>query len=208
MARIVPKLNLNKTPQLVDNNSLVFAKNIRLLKDGTIGPDTSLEEVETNTGDGTHHIVHHDAITEEVTTYYYSILDYKNTVKYAEHDELSDHPEFVFGNNDQSDHFDDNYHNSDKPFYSQIEEHEIHQITCYSIANIHHPNWIDTTLHYDKNINKLIDLNGLVLLIGVRKEIIDNIDLEHLDAPIFFYFVAPGQLQSWQEYPWRLSLIV
>jgi len=51
MARIVPKLNLNKTPQLVDNNSLVFAKNIRLLKDGTIGPDTSLEEIETNTGD-------------------------------------------------------------------------------------------------------------------------------------------------------------
>ena len=30
MARIVPKLNLNKTPELVDNNSLIFAKNIRL----------------------------------------------------------------------------------------------------------------------------------------------------------------------------------
>ena len=28
MARIVPKLNLNKTPQSVDNNSLIFAKNI------------------------------------------------------------------------------------------------------------------------------------------------------------------------------------
>ena len=42
MSRIVPKLNLNKTPQLVEPNSLVMAKNIRLLEDGTIGPDTSL----------------------------------------------------------------------------------------------------------------------------------------------------------------------
>lgn len=34
MARIVPKLNLNKTPELVDNNSLIFAKNIRLNANG------------------------------------------------------------------------------------------------------------------------------------------------------------------------------
>lgn len=47
MSRIVPKLNLNKTPQLVESNSLIMAKNIRLLEDGTIGPDTSLDEVET-----------------------------------------------------------------------------------------------------------------------------------------------------------------
>lgn len=46
MSKIVPKLNLNKTPQLVENNSLIMAKNIRLLKDNTIGPDTSLEEIE------------------------------------------------------------------------------------------------------------------------------------------------------------------
>ena len=39
MANIIPKLNLNKTPNLVDNNSLVFAKNIRLDVDGTIHRD-------------------------------------------------------------------------------------------------------------------------------------------------------------------------
>lgn len=45
MARIVPKLNLNKTPQSVDNNSLIFAKNIKLLKDNTIGRDSGIEDV-------------------------------------------------------------------------------------------------------------------------------------------------------------------
>lgn len=39
MATIIPKLNLNKTPNLVENNSLVFAKNIRLDVDGTIHRD-------------------------------------------------------------------------------------------------------------------------------------------------------------------------
>lgn len=39
MANIIPKLNLNKTPNLVENNSLVFAKNIRLDVDGTIHKD-------------------------------------------------------------------------------------------------------------------------------------------------------------------------
>ena len=39
MAQIVPKLNLNKTPALVESNSLIFAKNIRLDVDGTIHRD-------------------------------------------------------------------------------------------------------------------------------------------------------------------------
>ncbi len=39
MAQIVPKLNLNKTPALAENNSLVFAKNIRFDVDGTIHRD-------------------------------------------------------------------------------------------------------------------------------------------------------------------------
>lgn len=39
MAHILPKLNLNKTPSLVEDNSLVFAKNIRLDVDGTIHRD-------------------------------------------------------------------------------------------------------------------------------------------------------------------------
>ena len=48
MSKIIPKLNLNKTPQQVENNSLIFAKNVKLLSDGTIGPDVSLQEVDSN----------------------------------------------------------------------------------------------------------------------------------------------------------------
>lgn len=44
MAHITPKLNLNKTPQSVDNNSLVFAKNIRLLSDGCLTGDCQIDE--------------------------------------------------------------------------------------------------------------------------------------------------------------------
>ena len=43
MAKVVSKLDLNKTPQLVDNNSLIFAKNIRVLKAGIIGPDFPID---------------------------------------------------------------------------------------------------------------------------------------------------------------------
>lgn len=39
MANIVPKLNLNKTPSIVENNSIIFAKNIRADIDGTIHQD-------------------------------------------------------------------------------------------------------------------------------------------------------------------------
>lgn len=41
MGHIIPKLNLNRNPELVENYSLVCAKNIRLLQDNTIGPDTA-----------------------------------------------------------------------------------------------------------------------------------------------------------------------
>lgn len=46
MAKIVPKLNLNKVPQDVENNSLVFAKNIKLASNNIIGPDNSIENIE------------------------------------------------------------------------------------------------------------------------------------------------------------------
>lgn len=42
MGSIVTKLNLNRTPNLVENNSLVFAKNIRIDVDGTIHKDYSI----------------------------------------------------------------------------------------------------------------------------------------------------------------------
>ena len=42
MGNIVTKLNLNRTPNLVENNSLVFAKNIRIDIDGSIHKDYSI----------------------------------------------------------------------------------------------------------------------------------------------------------------------
>ena len=45
MAKIVPKLDLNKTPQLADNLSLVFAKNIKLDKYGIIEGDSSVNSI-------------------------------------------------------------------------------------------------------------------------------------------------------------------
>lgn len=45
MAKIISKLNLNKSPQSVENNSLIYAKNIRLLKDGSIGPEGNITSV-------------------------------------------------------------------------------------------------------------------------------------------------------------------
>lgn len=45
MARINPKLNLNKTPQNVEDSSLVFAKNIKLTKDLSIFADTSIDSI-------------------------------------------------------------------------------------------------------------------------------------------------------------------
>lgn len=48
MAKINPKLNLNKTPQVAENNSLIFAKNIRLLADGTIGRDAGISPLNLN----------------------------------------------------------------------------------------------------------------------------------------------------------------
>lgn len=47
MAQIVPKLNLNKTPQLVDNHSLIFAKNVRLNANG-LSPDYGFIKVYDN----------------------------------------------------------------------------------------------------------------------------------------------------------------
>lgn len=45
MPRIVPKLNLNKTPQIVENYSLIFAKNIKVLKDGCIVKDNGIKDI-------------------------------------------------------------------------------------------------------------------------------------------------------------------
>lgn len=46
MAHIIPELNLNKTPQLCKSNSLVYARNIKLQKDGSITKDDGLTQLE------------------------------------------------------------------------------------------------------------------------------------------------------------------
>lgn len=46
MARIVPKLNLNRTPELVDNNSLIFAKNIRFNANG-LSSDLGFDRIDS-----------------------------------------------------------------------------------------------------------------------------------------------------------------
>lgn len=48
MGHIIPKLNLNKTPQAVDSNSLVFAKNIKVNTDGSLGRDNSIIQAKAN----------------------------------------------------------------------------------------------------------------------------------------------------------------
>lgn len=48
MGKIINKLNLNRTPQNVENNSLVYAKNIRLTPDNTLCADTSLQKILSN----------------------------------------------------------------------------------------------------------------------------------------------------------------
>lgn len=196
MARIVPKLNLNKTPQLVDNNSLVFAKNIRLLKDGTIGPDTSLEEVETNVGDLIHEVIYHEEESEVQTNTYFSILDYQNTINVYKNNPLTSNPEFIFSNDDVNDEFDDQYQNSDRSFYSEVSSNVEPNIFCYKMSAPSTFVWTNADFTYNETYNQLIEQNGNVLFIGIRKEIYDGVAVEDLKAPLFFYFIGKKNLEG------------
>lgn len=138
MARIVPKLNLNKTPQLVDNNSLVYAKNIRLLQDGTIGPDTSLDEIESRIGRATtttETVVVTEAYDE--VKYYYTILNYAASIAYDKYGTTpvieGDH--FKFNINLSSTHWDDYYHNSNQSNYQEVSSSDIAILSIYDITN-------------------------------------------------------------------------
>ena len=50
MARINPKLNLNKTPQNAEDYSLVFAKNIKVTSDGSISRENNIYKLWPNSG--------------------------------------------------------------------------------------------------------------------------------------------------------------
>lgn len=62
MGQIVPKLNLNKTPYSAENNSLVFAKNIRVDIDNTIHEDYAITPMSRIIGKNTHSYVDYNNI--------------------------------------------------------------------------------------------------------------------------------------------------
>lgn len=75
MAQIVPKLNLNKTPALVENNSLIFAKNIRLDVDGTIHRDYGVFPLSIDNGYYTNSLVNYDNLLNKIIEYIYYLDD-------------------------------------------------------------------------------------------------------------------------------------
>lgn len=66
MAQIIPKLNLNKTPSIVEPNSLVFAKNIRFDIDGSIHRDYGVFPMSVHKGNNTSNIVNYSTITNRI----------------------------------------------------------------------------------------------------------------------------------------------
>ena len=51
MGNIINKLNLNKNPQGVEDNTIIFAKNIKLLKDNSISRDDGCLSINFNISD-------------------------------------------------------------------------------------------------------------------------------------------------------------
>lgn len=66
MANIIPKLNLNKTPNLVENNSLIFSKNIRLDVDGTIHRDYGILPLSLYSDKNTSNIIDYQNILNRI----------------------------------------------------------------------------------------------------------------------------------------------
>lgn len=66
MAQIIPKLNLNKTPSIIESNSLVFAKNIRLDIDGSIHRDYGVFPMSIHKGKNTDNLVNYKTILNRI----------------------------------------------------------------------------------------------------------------------------------------------
>ena len=195
MSRIVPKLNLNKTPQLVENNSLIMAKNIRLLEDGTIGPDTSLENIETYSGEATVATVHHNAVTQEMKYYQYSILDCETALDIALNSTAINeanlnsltfdfgeyHPEAVRGE-------------SEHKYFVKVNSDRSCTVYCYSLNN-GHISWTRELFNYDINSNRLVNGSGFCLFLAVRDDVYDNAGTAlATNYPEYFYAVLPSKL--------------
>lgn len=194
MSRIVPKLNLNKTPQLVENNSLVMAKNIRLLEDGTIGPDTSLKEVITKTGDVHTNTIHHDAVTEQLVEYQYTILDVNTTINYQREGISPDE------NNLEDVAFDfvnylppDIMHLVDEDKYVKVNSDISCSIYCYTFNGIE-PEWTREQFTYNPNEQLLLNNNGCCFALAIRQDIWYE-DEQHPTGIIdYYYCIVPKHL--------------
>ena len=199
MSKIVAKLNLNKTPQLVDNNSLVMAKNIRLLKDGTIGPDTSLKEIEHNVGNGTSYVVHHDEVTEDKTIYKYTILNVDTTIDYIKNGNLPDESDL---NSVAFDFF--HYNPTEETERVEIDDSEkyveIHSdvscsIYCYNyIEDEENIEWCREQFHYNPNDNILKNNNDYCLLLAVREDIYNETEPINGNILEYCYIILPKVL--------------
>uniref|UniRef100_A0AAU8MHA3 Stabilization protein n=1 Tax=Geladintestivirus 5 TaxID=3233137 RepID=A0AAU8MHA3_9CAUD len=77
MGNIITKLNLNRTPNLVENNSLVFAKNIRIDVDGTIHKDYSINPMSIVQGSNTAKM--YDNILIRIIADFNTIIDSSNS---------------------------------------------------------------------------------------------------------------------------------
>lgn len=66
MAQIIPKLNLNKTPSIIESNSLVFAKNIRLDIDASIHRDYGVFPMSIHKGKNTDNLVNYKTILNRI----------------------------------------------------------------------------------------------------------------------------------------------
>lgn len=79
MANIVPKLNLNRTPSIITNNSMVFAKNIRIDIDNSIHKDYNIESLQ-NIGNIFHDniltriVSDFETLNDKVANYYLNLI--------------------------------------------------------------------------------------------------------------------------------------
>ena len=80
MANIVTKLNLNRTPSIVANNSMVFAKNIRIDIDGTIHKDYSIKPL--NIKNANNDSILHSSLLNRIIADYNTLKNNDGVVKY------------------------------------------------------------------------------------------------------------------------------
>lgn len=197
MSKIVAKLNLNKTPQLVENNSLVMAKNIRLLEDGTIGPDTSLKNIETHTGNSTTTVINNPAVIQEITTYQYTILNPEFAVKVVKNnivltDEELESEAYNFTPNrsrggEPTEETSKSYSKTDSKTSCDI------KINSYSKQAVKE---VSDIFSYNINEKRLETNSGYVLLLAVRSDIYDDVVNIENSGDEYFYVELPDRFAN------------